>query len=142
MISMAQKLPFCWEDIDELLDPSGLGLAMSHIGNKALMVTLENGRGSRGRWGYLIRVIRRGLLAKGVFQHKSIESLRKELSRNAQLRQVCGFGVVVGERAVPLAWVYSRFVNKLMNHKNVFADWPGANRDPALAISYPPWMIE
>jgi len=95
---------------------------MSHIGDEELMVELEKERGLKGRRDYPIRAIWNSLLAKEVFQHKSIESLRRELRRNAQLRQVCGFDVVAGERAVPPAWVYSRFLKKLMKHKEMLVD--------------------
>jgi hypothetical protein len=49
-------------------------------------------------------------LAGIVFQHISIESLRRELQRNGQLRQMCGL------RAVPTSWAYSRFFKKLLKH--------------------------
>nr|WP_252393585.1 transposase [Hydrogenibacillus sp. N12] len=45
-----------------------------------------------------------------VFQHPSIESLRRELSRNGQLRSICGL------RAVPSAAAYIRFFRRLMTH--------------------------
>jgi len=44
-----------------------------------------------------------------VYQHPSIESLRRELSRNGRLRFMCGFR----NGNVPEAYVYSRFFNKL-----------------------------
>ena len=58
------------------------------------------------------------LLAKEVFQHKSIESLRRELSRNAQLRQMCGFNPAYGERAVRSHGVYqvSEEVDEVSGH--------------------------
>lgn len=122
MASIAQKSLFCWEDIEELGDLKRLELVMSHIGDEELMVELEKERGLKGRRDYPIRAIWNSLLAKEVFQHKSIESLRRELRRNAQLRQVCGFDVVAGERAVAPAWVYSRFLKKLMKHKEMLVD--------------------
>ncbi|WP_242940701.1 transposase [Sulfobacillus thermosulfidooxidans] len=45
-----------------------------------------------------------------VFQHPSIESLRRELARNAQLRMLCGFR----NAAVPPASAYTRFLHRLM----------------------------
>ena len=51
-----------------------------------------------------------------VFEHPSVESLRRELSRNAQLRLMCGF-YGAGEKAVPPDWVYSRFFKKLFNNE-------------------------
>ena len=49
-----------------------------------------------------------------VFQHLSGESLRRELRRNAELRQVCGFDIFAGERAVPTKDALSRFLALIM----------------------------
>jgi hypothetical protein len=57
------------------------------------------------------------ILAGVVFQHPSIEALRRELSRNAELRQACGFNPLKGDLAVPPKWVYSRFLAKLFKHQ-------------------------
>ena len=54
------------------------------------------------------------ILAGIVYQHPSIESLRRELLRKGQLREICGFDLCRGERAVPPAYVYTRFCRKLM----------------------------
>jgi len=50
-----------------------------------------------------------------VYQHPSIESLRRELSRNGQLREMCGF---TGSVAPP-QWVYSRFLAKLLTYEQL-----------------------
>ena len=57
-----------------------------------------------------------------VYQHPTIASLRRELQRNAQLRQVCGFDLWKGLAAVPPDYVYSRFLRKLMNEYSHFVD--------------------
>lgn len=65
------------------------------------------------------------VLAGVVYQHISIESLRRELSRNGQLRLMCGFygtnrksrrnkkkvGIVLP------AWVFTKFLKKLLKHE-------------------------
>jgi hypothetical protein len=53
------------------------------------------------------------VLAGVVFQHDNVEKLRRELSRNGQLRSMCGFKGPV----VPPAWVYTRFLKTIV--KNV-----------------------
>ena len=40
--------------------------------------------------------------------------MRRELQRNAQLRQVCGFELWLGREAVPTASAYSRFLGQLI----------------------------
>jgi hypothetical protein len=122
MASITQKSLFCWEDIDELGDLKRLELVMRHIDDENLMAKLEKERGLRGRREYPIRAMWNSLLAKEVFQHKSIESLRRELSRNAQLRQMCGFNPAYGERAVPKPWVYTRFLRKLMKYQDMIVE--------------------
>ena len=56
------------------------------------------------------------ILAGIVYQHQSIEQLRRELSRNAQLCWLCGFDLLRGQAAVPVSSVYSRFLGLLMTH--------------------------
>jgi len=79
------------------------------------MEKLEKERGN-GRNDYPVRAVWNSVLAGVVFQHPSIESLRRELRRNAQLREICGFDALLGERAVPPPYVYSRFLKKLMKY--------------------------
>lgn len=55
-------------------------------------------------------------LAGIVFQHPTVESLLRELRRNWQLRQVCGFEPIKGLNAVPNSWAFSRFAAKVIGH--------------------------
>ena len=80
------------------------------------MRTLEAARG-RGRDDYPVRAMWNSVLAGIVFQHPSIESLRRELSRNAQLRVLCGFA---GPHAPP-ASAYTRFLRRVMDQLPMIA---------------------
>jgi len=51
-----------------------------------------------------------------VFEHGKVESLRRELRRNGQLRQVCGFDLHLGSAAVPTARAYSSFLKSLFKY--------------------------
>lgn len=113
MAIILQKQIFGWKDVDELGDLERLLLVITALPDEALMKKLERERGN-GRNEYPIRAIWNSLLAGIVYQHPSIESLRRELRRNAQLRELCGFDPWLGERAVPPAYVYTRFCRKLM----------------------------
>ena len=108
MAKIPQLLLFSWKEIEELGDLSRLKLLIDHLPDEKLMQQLESARGN-GRDDYPIRAMWNSLLAGIVFQHSSVESLRRELSRNGQLRMVCGFDPVRGDRQVPASWVYSRF---------------------------------
>lgn len=81
--------------------------------DEALMKKLEEERG-KGRDDYPICAVWNSILAGIVYQHSSIESLWRELRRNAQLREICGFDLCLGEWAVPPAYVYTRYCRKLM----------------------------
>ena len=106
---------FSWQDVEGLGDLKRLHLVLDALPDEALMRKLEAERG-KGRDDYPIRAVFNSLLAGIVFGHESVESLRRELLRNAQLRHVCGFDVVLGARAVPPPWVYTRFLKRLIQH--------------------------
>src|SRR5690625_1196886 len=108
---------FSWEDLDDLGDLKRLKLVIEHLPDEQLMLTLEKQR-KNGRNDYPIRAIWNTILAGIVFEHKSIESLRRELSRIAQLRFICGLEL----RGVPTSSAYSRFMKNLMKLENEVND--------------------
>ena len=118
MAIIPQKQLFGWEEIEALGDLERLRLVLDHLPDELLMRILEAERGN-GRDDYPVRVIWNSILAGIVFQHPSIESLRRELLRNGQLRQLCGFDVTKGERAVPPSWSYTRFLQRLVAHQDI-----------------------
>jgi len=84
MAIIPQKTLFRWNEIEELGDLERLDLVIKNMPDEELMVILEEERGIRGRDDYPIRAMWNSILAGVLFQHVSIESLRRELSRNAQ----------------------------------------------------------
>lgn len=102
MAIITQDDLFGWEEIHELGDLQRLVLALKSLPDESLMLALERDR-RRGRDDYPIRAVWNSIVAGIVFEHCSIQSLRRELLRNAQLRVVCGFDVTRGEQAVPPA---------------------------------------
>jgi len=117
MAIIPQRRLFGWEDVENLGDLERLQLVLKVMPDEPLMRTLETQRG-RGRDDYPVRALWNSVLAGIVFQHASVESLRRELSRNGQLRQLCGFDPLK-EAAEALAppWVYTRFLKGLMAHQ-------------------------
>ena len=116
MAMIPQASLFCWKDVENLGDLERLVLVLKTIPDEALMRVLEIDRG-QGRDDYPIRAVWNSLLAGVVCQHASVEELRRELLRNAQLREVCGFDVLVkAAAAVPPPWVYTRFFRLLFKH--------------------------
>ncbi len=77
---------FCWKEIENLGDLSRLRLVLDYLPDELLMRTLESHRG-KGRDEYQIRAVWNSILAGVIFQHNSVESLRRELKRNDRLRR-------------------------------------------------------
>ena len=80
------------DDVENLGELKPLKLVPDARPDEALMRTLEGERG-RGRDDYPVRAVWNSILAGVVFQHPSLESLRRELLRKAQLR--CSLELVV-----------------------------------------------
>ena len=115
MAIIPQKQLFGWEEIEELGDLDRLRLVLEYLPDEPLMALLESQRG-HGRDDYPIRAVWNSILAGVVFEHKGIESLRRESKRNAQLRLLCGFDLTKGEAAVPPSYVYTRFLGQLLKN--------------------------
>lgn len=117
MAIIPQGRLFGWQEVENLGDLERLNLVVRTMPDEPLMRALERARG-RGRDDYPVRVMWNAVLAGVVFQHVSVESLRRELSRNAQLRQVCGMDPVrEAASAVPTSSAFTRFLKRLMAHQ-------------------------
>jgi hypothetical protein len=115
MAIIPQKALFRWDEVDALDDLERLDVVLKHLPDEGLMQALERERGL-GRNDYPIRPVWNSLLAGVVLQHPAVDTLRRELLRNASLRQLCGFDVTRGGIAVPPPWAYSRFLKTLARH--------------------------
>jgi hypothetical protein len=107
---------FVWSDIEELGDLERLRLVLKVLPDEELMQKLERIRGRSGVDKYPIRAVWNSIIAGIVFQHPTIESLRRELKRNPLLRQLCGFNLFFGNNTVPGSSCYSRFFRRLGEH--------------------------
>ncbi len=116
MGSIAQKQLFCWKDIENLGDLERLDLVLKYLPDDELIEILEKER-SNGRDKFPIEPMWNSILAGIVYQHISVESLRRELQRNSQLLELCGFEVAAGTGAIASAWAYSRFLKTLLKHE-------------------------
>lgn len=118
MAVLAQEYLFQWNQIDAASDLERLHLVLEAIPDEPLMQILEQERG-RGRDEYPIRATWNSVLAGVVYQHTSVASLRRELRRNAELRQACGFDPLLGEAAVPTDSAYSNFLESVLGHEEM-----------------------
>lgn len=115
MVTIPQRELFTWKEIENLGDLERLRLVLEYLPDERLMQILECERG-QGRDDWSVRAVWNSILAGVVYQHASVESLRRELSRNPQLRWLCGFDVTKPEKLVPPPSTYTRFLKKLMKH--------------------------
>ena len=131
---------FDWDAVEARSDLERFYLVRDHLPDRVLLQALEARRG-KGRDDYPVAAMWNAVVAGVVFQHPSIESLIRELSRNPALLQACGFEVlplqkkpvaqlVWDERmgrmkvvwpipeapcyAVPGSWNFSRFLRNLI----------------------------
>ena len=117
MAIIPQVSLFEYSDIEKLGDLERFHLALAGIGDEALMQRLEAMRG-KGRNIYPIRVMWNLNIAMIVFGHASVESFRRELGRNSQLRKACGlYDDVERRHLVPPSRVFSGFTKMLKNEQ-------------------------
>jgi hypothetical protein len=104
-------------EIEELGDLERFMLVLLGINDEALMRRHEARRGN-GRNDYSVRVMWNLIIALKVFGHRTIESFRRELARNSQLRKICGL-VDFGNKKhlVPPARVFSVFLKLLADEQ-------------------------
>ena len=122
MNNISQISIFDYSEIENLGDLLRLKLFFENIEDSKLCKTLEEER-KNGRNDYPIRTMLNLIYAMKIFGHRSIESFRRELSRNSQLRIVCGLSegkykyLKDRKHLVPPARVFTGFLNKLKKHQ-------------------------
>lgn len=113
MASIITPYLFRWEDVERSSDLRRLKMALATLPDEPIVLALEQRRG-HGRDTYPVVPTWNALLAGIVYQHPTIESLLRELRRNAELREVCGFSPLRGAAGVPTTWAMSRFLENVI----------------------------
>jgi hypothetical protein len=90
MAKIPQRSLFAWDAIEARSDLERFYLVRDNLPDEHIVITLEKNRG-KGRDDFAVRAMWNAVLAGIVFQHESIESLIRELSRNPSLLEACGF---------------------------------------------------
>jgi len=116
MSILPQASLFCWRDVEATSEIQRLTRLLDALPDGPLLEALEARRRGR-RNDYPLAALWRALLAAIVFGHGSLASLSRELARNGQLRDLCGFDPLRGDRAVPPPWVWTRFIVRLLEHQ-------------------------
>lgn len=112
---------FSWEQVEASSDLLRLQLVLEHLPDEEIVAELERSRGN-GRNDYPVRPTWNAILAGIVFQHPSAESLLRELHRNAELRQLCGFNLLRGTSAVPSPFAFSRFLSNVIEQESLILE--------------------
>ena len=121
MAILPQPFLYSWKEIDEASDLDRLRLVLSALPDEELVSFLEERRG-RGRDDYPIRPMWNAVIAGIVFQHPSAAALLRELRRNGELRQMCGFNPFGGEKSVPSDDAMERFLKLLVEYRGMLTD--------------------
>lgn len=122
MKSISQISIFDYSEIEILGDLEKLKLFFETVDDKGLCEQLEKER-KNGRDDYPVRVMLNIIYAMKIFEHRGVESIRRELKRNSQLRNMCGLNdgeyKYLGKRKhlVPPARVFTGFFKLLKKHK-------------------------
>ena len=118
MAIIQHKYIFSWKNFENIGDLERFKLLIKYLPDEKLMRELESKR-NKGRNDYPVRAIWNSLLASVVYQHQSIESLRRELWRNPSLMEICGFELHKFCTAIPSANAYTNFLKNLYNHSEL-----------------------
>lgn len=123
MNNISQISVFDYSEIEILGDLERIKLFFENLDDNKLCESLENER-KNGRNDYPVRVMLNLIYAMKIFGHRSVESFRRELSRNSQLRALCGLSdgefKFMGKRKnlVPPARVFTLFIKKLVKYED------------------------
>src|SRR5680860_905656 len=118
MATIVQLPLFSWEAVDSSPEILRLKRVLDVLPDADLIeILLQERKGKRN--DYPLEAVWNSLIAGIVFGHGSIESLRRELLRNGELRDICGFDPIRADEAVPTKHVYSRFLGKLYVHEEI-----------------------
>ena len=123
MNNISQISIFDYSEIENLGDLEKLKIFFENIEDNELCEEIEKER-KNGRNDYPVRTMLNLIYAMKIFGHRSVESFRRELLRNSQLRIVCGLSegrykyCRDRKHLVPPARVFTGFLKKLTKHKN------------------------
>lgn len=131
MAIIPQSSLFSWKNVEESDEIVRLRRVLETLPDEKLMLALEKDRKGR-RNDYPVRAVWNCVIAGIVFGHPGPAALIRELKRNAELREVCGLGLVkrvVGRNGrkqqqslVPSESVFSRFGTSLARHQGLVAE--------------------
>lgn len=121
---ISQMSLFGYNENDNLGDLERLQMVIDHVPDEKIIHKLYKIRG-KGRNDWPVEAMWNSFLASFVFEHQSISDLLRELKRNKQLREMCGFETKTfkqKDRSIkimlaPTNSAYTNFLNNLKDCK-------------------------
>lgn len=118
MSRVTQRSLFSWKIVERSPEILRLRRILAVLPDEPLLLALARERKGK-RDDYPLEAVWNSVIAMVVFGHEGPAALIRELKRNVELREVCGFEVAEGEGAVPPEWIYTRFFKKLIRHEKL-----------------------
>lgn len=116
-----QPFLFSWRDVESSGELDRFMIVKNNMHDDGIVRELRRRRG-KGRNDYPVLAMWNALLAGIVFQHPSMASLLRELLRNAELRELCGFDPMLGSAGVPDEHNMSRFLGNVIELEPLIQD--------------------
>lgn len=108
MSTLTQPSLFSWEKVEASPEILRLKRLLDALPDRELLDALEARRKGR-RNEFPLAALWRSVVTAVALGHPTTASLIRELKRNAELREVCGFDPLLRDKAVPPDYVFSRF---------------------------------
>ena len=99
------------EVYDNLGDLERIKLILENIPDEKLLDAIREDKDVKGRKSIALEALMNIYWAKKILQHRTMAQMLRELSRNSQLRKICG----LQKDEIPSKYVMTRFMKKL-NH--------------------------
>ena len=106
------------EVYDNLGDLERVKLILENIPDEKLLDVIRKDRDIKGRKGIPIEALMNIYWARRILQHRTMAQMLRELSRNSQLRKVCG----LQNDEIPSKYVMTRFMKKLKKHRELIKE--------------------
>lgn len=106
------------EVYDNLGDLERVKLILDNIPDENILEAIRKDKDVKGRKGIPLEALMNIYWSKRILQHRTMEQMIRELSRNSQLRKVCG----LQNDEIPSKYAMSRFMKKLKKHKNMIKE--------------------
>ena len=101
------------EVYDNLGELEKIKLILDNIPDEKLLTSIRKEKDIRGRKSIPLEALLNIYWAKKIIGHDTMAKMLRELSRNSQLRKICG----LQNDEVPSKYVMTRFLKKLKKHK-------------------------